>query len=145
MNHLPFIAFISYAICEGFLWAGIFGHNTGVYMKANQPYNVHLFISPVRVIFISLLLIVAVPCNVGHSFFFFVYQIIAMLLVFPFWHNGTYYEMRRLLEPKTLEHYRFWSTSKTTTAKLNFNFPIRSVLFLCGMLMEGLRGNVFAL
>jgi hypothetical protein len=140
MTHLLFLSLIAYAVGEGMLWGGVFAHNAGQYIKDHNPLNIHLFVLPLRFfVFISLLL--AAP-HCGGGFFPATLSLFAGLLTFPFFHNGTYYETRRMQEPDALNHYRFWHTSKTTTAKLNFPFWLRAFFMLVGFFLEGVVKNL---
>ena len=61
-------------------------------------------------------------------------EMILMLLVygltFSLWHNGFYYISRKDVYKKG-----FFDASKTSTAKMEFNFTTRLILFLIGILI----------
>jgi hypothetical protein len=65
---------------------------------------------------------------------FFVFNIIASMLVFPFIHDGFYYVMRNNLD-KRLYPARFKAQSVTTDAKFSFEYPTRSVMFILGLIV----------
>lgn len=54
--------------------------------------------------------------------------------LFPFFHDGFYYIMRNKLNP-SIYPYKFFDHSTTSTAKFEFTFFIRVVLFIVGFFL----------
>ncbi len=61
-----------------------------------------------------------------HGLFFFV----GLLFIYPFFHDGFYYECRKDIDKPS---YNFFSTSKESTAVMEFSWPVRLTLFLIGV------------
>lgn len=57
-------------------------------------------------------------------------------LIFPYIHNGTYYYFRDKID-KTYPKGFFSEPSKTSTAKINFSYNTRLVMFIVGMTLIG--------
>jgi hypothetical protein len=53
-------------------------------------------------------------------------------LCFPFLHNGFYYTTRRYID---FDYYTWFSESKTSSAKFNFGYVFRTVLFWVGVIL----------
>ena len=56
------------------------------------------------------------------------------VLIFPFFHDGFYYTTREVLRKGTYPKYWF-DQSTTTSAKSSFNFTVRVLLLIIGMLI----------
>lgn len=59
--------------------------------------------------------------------------VFSLILIFSFYHNGMYYATRHKLDPKIYPN-KWWSTSTTSEANLEFNCTSRVVMSLIGML-----------
>lgn len=57
----------------------------------------------------------------------------SLMAAFPFWHDGSYYQKRRMLD---VPHYHFFSQSTTTNAVFSANAWVRSVLFLISLIIQ---------
>lgn len=61
--------------------------------------------------------------------------VICSILVFPFWHNGSYYWGRNKINPAVYPK-GFWDEpSKTSTSKINFSLKQRCILFVAGIII----------
>ena len=57
---------------------------------------------------------------------------ISFIMMYPFWHDGAYYETRRAID---VPSYNFKSSSTTSTAKFELNWNKRLTLFIIGFLL----------
>lgn len=53
-------------------------------------------------------------------------------LMFPMWHDGTYYVFRHYFASGRISIEKFTDQSKTTTAKMSYPFWIRFIMWLAG-------------
>ena len=58
--------------------------------------------------------------------------ILSFLFCFPFLHNGCYYVTRSYID---IDYYHWYSDSKTSSAKFNFSFLLRTLLFFIGVIV----------
>lgn len=58
----------------------------------------------------------------------------AMILMFPFWHDGFYYYMRNFLN-NDIYKKKFRDDSTTSTAKLEIKWPLRLIMFIVALIM----------
>lgn len=58
---------------------------------------------------------------------------ISLMAAFPFWHDGSYYQMRRYLD---VPHYHFFSQSTTTNAVFSANAWVRSTMFILSIILH---------
>lgn len=61
-------------------------------------------------------------------------QLCCYVLSFSFFHNGAYYITRELINGKGLLWYYWFHDSTTSTAKLEFNYLFRTLLFLISLI-----------
>ena len=61
-------------------------------------------------------------------------QLLCFGLSFSFFHNGAYYITRELINGKGLLWYYWFHDSLTSTAKLEFNYFFRTLLFLISLI-----------
>lgn len=111
-------------MAEGTRDAATFAHN-----NTNHPYNVHLAMNPPRALVFCFILGLA---WVDYTYTELLSIALSMFLIWPYFHNGSYYEGRRLIDG--VKDYNFFSQSQTTTAVLSFKFKYRAFMCLCGII-----------
>ena len=113
---MQFIFWILFSLLEGIREGAHFSYN-----NSNYPFNIHKFFVPVRALFALVLL----------SWSGTWLDIIPYMLVFPFLHDGAYYQTRHYLD---YPPYNFFSQSTSTTAKFSINFLLRTVFTALGII-----------
>lgn len=109
------IFYIVTAIMEGF-----FFHTC---TKANLRFKYpHQFLVTMRMCYWLLLYLVTI--NIEHT--------LGLIFIFSFIHDGIYYVVRHKLNNK-IYLKGFFDESTTSTAILEFNFILRSILFIVGI------------
>lgn len=107
---------------------GLRDAQTFAYNNTRHPYNIHVYMNPARGMVLGILFMFAVY---QEPFWEAVSHLISMVLMWPYFHNGFYYEGRRALD---VPDYHFFAQSRTTTANLSFDFRLRAFMCLCGLL-----------
>ena len=121
------ISWIFYSLLNG-MRDGYFYHyrNTSIKMKGE---NIHWLYSCERVIVGALIVWL-------HSLYFSSLNTsifgLSLVLVFSFFHNGIYYELRKKLSDKNLYPKGFWSSSTSSEALLELNNVSRIFLAITG-------------
>lgn len=57
--------------------------------------------------------------------------LVTFCLCFPFLHNGCYYTTRRYID---VDYYHWFSESKSSSARFNFGYFLRTASFFCGLI-----------
>lgn len=125
---LSLIFWIVFCTLEGIRDAGVFSHNRGD-CNSRYPFNIHRFFIPSRVLVCTLL-------SLPFDGWLFGVRILCLWGCLSFFHNGAYYQARRLLEPgeSSLDGYwYFYSKSSTTTAKFSFGVWPRTIFAGVGL------------
>lgn len=119
------IFWVLFAAMAGIMEAGIFSHGGGV---TPWPFNIHVFLTlPRIVVFVAFVLFYA---KGEISFWRVVLYILSFILVFPFVHDGCYYQARHFID---YPPYHFFSQSTETNAVLSFNAINRTLAFIGGI------------
>jgi len=58
-----------------------------------------------------------------------------MIFCFPFFHDGAYYQTRKILSKGAIYKNGWFDRSKTTTAILSFGFYLRALLLILGVML----------
>lgn len=133
--NLFFLIWILFSISDGIEEAKVFEYK-GVDIKWHA--SIHAFFNLQRsVILLSLLGSDLYFNGAGYGFIpflnpyidKFIVNVFAFMAVFPFYHDGFYYQTRNFLDYKK---YNFFSKSTTTNAKVSFGFPHRLLLAIAG-------------
>ena len=114
---LQLISWILFSAFEGIREGGSFSHGNSKY-----PFNIHEFFIPVRVLFAIILCFWS-----GH-----IYDLPTYVLIFSFIHDGCYYQTRHYIDEPNVN---FFSESKESTAKFEFNLKWRLSFFILGLLI----------
>ena len=61
-----------------------------------------------------------------------VVMLISLVSIYPFFHDGQYYETRKQIDTPS---YNFKSSSQTSTAWIELNWPKRLTLFIIGVIL----------
>lgn len=122
--HIIILAtWIIYSCLEGFREAYYF-HNTNVSLHSYK-HDLHPFFALQR--FCALFMLLALNMSI-HTFILCG----ALMLIFPFFHDGFYYIVRHRLD-KDIYSKGFFDDSYTSVAKIELNFYSRVILFLIGI------------
>ena len=126
------IVWILYSILEGFR-EGFFWH-----FKSNSrrdcKFEIHPIFAAQRGIVLSIIGMY-LYCNIG--LLYSIVSILSMMLIFSFFHNGTYYYTRNKLDDKI--YTKRWSDqSSTSTAKLTkiMTYRNRTIFMILGLLSQ---------
>jgi len=122
---IELIAWVIIAITLGIIEAFLFHYfknlNTG--FKAMFKFDIHFLFTLIRCVLIAPLiwfieerLIFGLVC----------------IFIFPFLHDGFYYQVRKWLSGNKIYKKGFIDRSKTTTAKISMSFFWRLILFVFG-------------
>lgn len=129
MIFLLYILRIIYPLCSGMKDAILWSHK-GVNAF---PFDEHVVILIERISITVFVLFMII----GHKLQWF--GLVDLLIVelcyilsFPFFQAGMYYQSRHWIDKA---YKGFWSDSSTSSAKLNFSFKVRSLLFLLSILI----------
>ena len=57
--------------------------------------------------------------------------LLSFCMCFPFLHNGSYYTTRRYID---VDYYHWFSESKSSSARFNFGYILRTASFFCGII-----------
>lgn len=137
---MDLILFILYSCAEGYREGSVFSYGTAHFIKTNYPQNIHipffvhrLFVGLVFA-FLSFLIINGQPGGLIDLAF----RVLSFALIFSFFRDGAYNITRKALEPNSTDLpytlIEAWTyTSSTSTAKFNFKFWVRGLLFLIGI------------
>ena len=112
-------------MAEGVMNAGVFAHGGA---NTEYPYNIHVFFLLPRIA--VGILISAHYLSLGTSIVALVGVIVGLGLLFPFFHDGAYYQTRRYLDNRD---YHWFAKSKTTTAKISLGAVDRTALAAIGI------------
>ena len=122
------ILYILFSLVEG-VRDGFFYH----YKMSNvvqDKYNAHIIFTAERVIVLVIMYVVTYLSF--NSYLFSLLILLAQFLMFSFFHNGAYYEMRHFLNKEIYAH-GFFDSSKTSTSKIELNTLNRTILFVLGL------------
>lgn len=122
---------IIFACFEGFREAFYFyyKYNKGMYIKINiKTIDEHLWFTASRlVVFMGLFVGFA---NIDYWFCF-----LFCPLVFPYFHDGTYYATYNTLSPTTyVKRWKDHSTTSTAMSTKYLTYPVRVSLFIAGLI-----------
>jgi len=81
----------------------------------------------------------AMPLFIHTTFIESVLGVACCALCYPFFHDGLYYESARQINRKD---YRFWSNSKTSTAKIEITWNVRLSFCICAFIIVVLK-NIY--
>lgn len=122
-----YIAFATYCSLFG-IYDGIMWH-----LSRKEP-GVIPKIHPHWPAFIMRVLVAGVFClMIADNWMEWTKDLVALGAVLSFYHNGFYYETRRLIDKP--EGYWFLGQSNTSTGWIELNGPVRTMLMIIGTLM----------
>lgn len=124
MKYALFSTFIVWASSLGYIEAILYSKKGAEAFKINE--HIVYTISRISVMIMVLL------SHLYSGQFNIWYACLSCLLSFSFWHNGTYYETRKLID---VSYYRFTSNSKTSSAWIELNYKTRLSLKLIGLII----------
>lgn len=121
-----FILLSFYALLSGVKDAVLWSKKGAESFKFNEHI---LFVAERATVYLSVLIAVLSVELTAKFVISFLVILLASLLAFPFLHNGALYYSRNKIEPELYTKGFFSEPSETSTAKYNFSFRIRTILF----------------
>ncbi len=92
-------------------------------------WNEHLVFVAERAVIGSIVFVI--PLLISPSFIKISVVLACFSLCFPFLHNGSYYTTRRYID---VDYYHWFSESKSSSARFNFGYFLRTASFFCGLI-----------
>jgi hypothetical protein len=92
-------------------------------------WNEHLVFVAERAVIGSVVFVI--PYLISPSFIKISVVLACFSLCFPFLHNGCYYTTRRYID---VDYYHWFSESKSSSARFNFGYFLRTASFFCGLI-----------
>ncbi len=127
------LIFSIYSLLEGWREALYFHVKSTASAYFVKDYKEHKFFALQRSCFMGILPIYFVPTVNIHTTIMYLVAVASQMLMFSFLHNGMYYTGRNILNHTTYPK-RWIDQTTTSTAKMNFNFCTRTIMFLVGII-----------
>jgi hypothetical protein len=124
---ITLLLWILISIADGVRDAFCF-HNRSAAAPVLKP-DIHIILHSHRILIAIALLIHCSGILEG------IFTTVLMILLFPFFHDGSYYYTRWLISDGKVYPGRWKDQSISTSAKFSFNYEVRSILFLIAILL----------
>ncbi len=122
---LLLLSFISFVIVTGIIEAILWSGKSYKAFKSNE----HTLMVVQRVMLIQIIIcIYFISKYVSESEF--ILLLFSLILIFNLFHNGAYYETRRMID---VPSYRWYSNSTTSSAKIEIKFIYRLIMAIVGL------------